>query len=379
MDIRCQWEERERRELAPYACRSVESRGRRHPEKEHAARTCFQRDRDRILHSRCFRRLEYKTQVFINGTADHYRTRMTHTMEMAAVARTLARIFRVNEDLTESICLAHDIGHTPFGHAGEEELDRLMKGHGGFDHNEQSLRWVDFLELAYPGFDGLNLTWELRAGLMKHRAADPAARLDGFPVGPFQSLEAQIADLADDITYIAHDADDALEAGLLTEESLAEEPLWQAACEHAEAQYPGLNGECRIRIAVRNLLDLQVRDIITSSLRRIEERAPGSPQEVLQGPVRLVDYSGEMGPAARSFRDFMYEQVYWNVSVRSQNNEALKMMRRLFYHYLEHPESMGSKARARIDRCGLRRTVCDYVSGFTDRYAIEEFHARGLF
>ena len=209
------WELAETAHLETYATNSMGSLGRHYAEGDHPLRSCFSRDRDRILHSRCFRRLEYKTQVFVNGTADHYRTRLTHTMEMAAVGRTLARIFKVNEDLTESICLAHDIGHSPFGHAGEHVLDDLMKNAGGFDHNLQSLRSIEVIESPYPDFQGLNLTWEVRAGLLKHEAHIENAELDGHPIGPFQSLEAQIADIADDMTY--RDIRDGLTAKILTD------------------------------------------------------------------------------------------------------------------------------------------------------------------
>ncbi|MBM4153194.1 MAG: dNTP triphosphohydrolase, partial [Kiritimatiellaceae bacterium] len=255
--VRQDWEKLEARDLAPYAAHSSNSLGRKHLEPEHPVRPCFQRDRDRILHSRCFRRLEYKTQVFINGTADHYRTRLTHTMEMAAVGRTLARAFHVNEDLTAPICLAHDVGHSPFGHRGEAVLDDLMKNHGGFDHNLQSLRAVEKLEYQYPGFRGLNLTWEVRAGLLKHEAAHPNAQLDGHPIGPFQYLEAQIADIADDMTYHAHDTDDGLAAGLISLDQLQKLAFWKFAAARTEQQYCALTEEQYLRITIRNLLDLQ--------------------------------------------------------------------------------------------------------------------------
>ena len=227
-------EDQEASALAPYAMRSAASRGRRNREAPHEHRTDFQRDRDRVIHSKCFRRLEYKTQVFINGTADHYRTRLTHTFEMTAVGRTIARALRANEDLTECIALAHDIGHSPFGHAGEAALNELMEGHGGFDHNIQSVRAVEYLEHRYPGFPGLNLTWEVRAGLYKHQASLPGFTLEGHPIGPHQMIEAQIADVADDLTYYAHDIDDGLEAGLLSVAQLQDIEIWQRATARAE-------------------------------------------------------------------------------------------------------------------------------------------------
>lgn len=359
--------------LAPYAVQSNQSLGRKHKEDEHSARACFARDRDRILHSRCFRRLEYKTQVFVNGTDDHYRTRLTHTMEMAAVGRTLARAFRVNEDLTEAICLAHDIGHSPFGHSGEHKLDQLMCDHGGFDHNVQSLRWVEFLEPQYPGFTGLNLTWELRAGLMKHEAANDGAELDGHPIGPFQSIEAQIADIADDISYYAHDVDDGLEAGLLTTDMLTDQPLWQQAAARTKERYASLNDEQHMRITVRNLLDIQVQDIIHATVERLDTLKPTSMRDVMTAPVRIVDFSPAMKARAMPFQKFLYANMYFSPTVLSENTQSVEMMNELFLHYINHPDTMGHKARARIDSEGLWRTVCDYVSGFTDRYAMEEF------
>lgn len=364
--------------LAPYAVHSNKSHGRKYEEDEHSARACFARDRDRILHSRCFRRLEYKTQVFINGTDDHYRTRLTHTMEMAAVGRTLARAFRVNEDLTEAICLAHDIGHSPFGHSGEHELDKLMREHGGFDHNVQSLRWVEFLEPQYPGFDGLNLTWEVRAGLMKHEAADEGAELDGRPIGPFQSLEAQIADIADDISYYAHDVDDGLEAGLLKPEMLHDQPLWLDAEARTNECYRNLTDEQHMRITVRNLLDIQVQDIIQTTFERLHELKPKSVEDAMTAPVRIVTFSSGMRDRALQFRSFLYENMYFSPSVMEANVVSVEMMRQLFHHYIAHPENMGRKAQARIESEGLWRTVCDYVSGFTDRYALEEHDRYGL-
>jgi dGTPase len=264
-------EKQENAILAPYAAFSHKTLGRHYPEPEHPARCSFQRDRDRIIHSRCFRRLEYKTQVFTRSTCDHYRTRLTHSVEVAAVARTFARVFSANEYLTEAIALAHDIGHTPFGHAGEDALNKLMQNHGGFDHNQQSLRWVDLLDIQYPDFPGLNLVWETRAGLMKHEASNPNAELDGHPIGPHQGIEAQIADIADDITYYAHDADDALLARILTEDQLENQPLWQMADKRTSAKYTSLDRGERIRANIRNLLDLQIENIIKTTQGKISQ------------------------------------------------------------------------------------------------------------
>jgi dGTPase len=375
---RQEWENLETRDLAPYAAHSACSLGRRHPEADHPVRPSFQRDRDRVLHSRCFRRLEYKTQVFVNGTADHYRTRLTHTMEMTAVGRTLARAFRVNEDLTETICLAHDVGHSPFGHRGEYVLDDLMKEHGGFDHNLQSLRAIEKLEYQYPGFTGLNLTWEVRAGLLKHEAANPDAELDGHPIGPFQYLEAQIADVADDMTYHAHDVDDGLSAGLITLDQLRELAFWKLSAARTDEQYKGLDEDQHRRITIRNLLDLQARDVLAEGHRRIEKNNPQTIADVMNAPERLIIFSDEMKIMLKEFSDFLYKQLYYHPAVADANSEAVELMRGLFHHYVAHPETMGKKARERIAEEGLMRTVCDYVAGCTDRYAIEECRKYGI-
>jgi dGTPase len=372
------WERLESRDLAPYAAHSAESLGRRYLEADHPVRPCFQRDRDRVLHSRCFRRLEYKTQVFVNGTADHYRTRLTHTMEMAAVGRTLARAFRVNEDLTETICLAHDVGHSPFGHRGETVLDDLMKEDGGFDHNLQSLRAVDKLEYQYPGFPGLNLTWEVRAGLLKHEAANPDAELDGHPIGPFQYLEAQIADVADDITYHAHDVDDGLEAGLITLDQLEPLAFWKLAAARTREQYAALDQGHFVRITIRNLLDLQAQDILKESHLRLEKFQPQTVAAVMTAPERLIAFSAGMTDQLKEFSAFLYRQLYEHPGVLDANKEAVRLMRGLFLHYAAHPETMGRKARERISEEGLMRTVCDYVAGCTDRYALEECKKFGI-
>ncbi len=372
------WEAAEKDHLAPYASHSADSLGRRHVETEHPLRTCFARDRDRILHSKCFRRLEYKTQVFVNGMADHYRTRLTHTMEMAAVGRTLARIFRVNEDLTESICLAHDIGHTPFGHAGEHALNALMKDQGGFDHNLQSLRCIEVVESPYPAFSGLNLSWEVRAGLLKHEAQVENRKLDGHPIGPFQSLEAQISDIADDMTYHAHDVDDGLEAGIVTPAQLETTEFWNRAAAATQERYPTLSGDRFLRATIRNLLELQMVDVIDHSFQGLEKHSPSSVREVMSAPERIIDFSPEMKEILAEFTAFMFKNIYFHHSVADASKKSVDMMRKLFLHYIDHPETMGRKARARLETEGLWRTACDYVSGCTDRYAIEEFRRFNL-
>ncbi len=375
---RKEWEAAEESNLAPYAIHSAESFGRYHPESDHPLRSCFARDRDRILHSKCFRRLEYKTQVFVNGIADHYRTRLTHTMEMAAVGRTLARILKVNDDLTECICLAHDIGHSPFGHAGEHALDDLMQNHGGFDHNLQSLRCIEVVESPYPGFQGLNLTWEVRAGLLKHEAHVENAELDGHPIGPFQSMEAQISDIADDMTYHAHDVDDGLEAGIVTHQQLEQTEFWRMATSATNGRYSNLSEDQFLRATIRNLLELQMVDVIEHSFQALEKQTPANMHEVMASTRRIVDFSPGMKEVLSEFTAFMFENMYFHHEVEDATQKSVDMMRKLFLHYVEHPETMGNKARTRLEQEGLWRTACDYVAGCTDRYAIEEFKRFGL-
>jgi dGTPase len=371
-------EKLEERHLASWAARSAGSRGRKYDEVPHGYRSEFQRDRDRILHSRSFRRLEYKTQVFVNGTADHYRTRLTHTMEMAAVGRTIARALRANEDLTEAIALAHDIGHSPFGHVGEYALDELMRNEGGFDHNIQSCRAVEMIEQRYPSFPGLNLTWEVRAGLRKHQAATPGAELDGLAIGPFQYIEAQIADIADDMTYHAHDVDDAFEAGLITVAQLSEQALWREAVRRAKSHYANLQDEDLTAVTIRCLLDMQVEDVLQTSSSLLDQHNPQSPEDVMASGRRLVAFSPEMKALLEPFRAFLYRDVYYHSAVSQSSGEAVAMMRKLFLFYIDNPETMGRKARRRLPAEGLWRTVCDYIAGMTDRYAIEEFQKFGL-
>lgn len=368
----------EARTLAPYACRSAETRGRKYAESRHSRRTDFQRDRDRIVNCRSFRRLEYKTQVFVNGTQDHYRTRLTHTIEMTSVAQTLARALRVNEDLTAAIALAHDIGHSPFGHSGERALDARMQGHGGFDHNLQSLRWVELLEEDYPEFDGLNLTWELRAGLRKHVSREPGAALDGLPIGPWQFAEGQIADVADDIAYQAHDAEDGLEAGLITLDQLRELELWRMAEARVRTLYPNCPADRLPATTIRMLFTLQVEDVLQVADERLAAWKPQSVADVMQAPGRLIDFSEDFRKLLRPYRAFLFEDMYFHPAVKDAGDESVRLMTCLFDHYLAHPEHLGAKARRRLASEGLHRTVCDYVAGCTDRYALEECSRYGL-
>lgn len=375
-------EQRERELLAPCAQRSAESRGRDHPEPAHPLRTEYQRDRDRIVHSRAFRRLEYKTQVFLNGTGDHYRTRLTHSIEVAAIARTIARALRLNEDLAEAVSLAHDLGHSPFGHSGERTLNLLMKGYGGFEHNLQSLRVVELLERKYARFDGLNLTWEVREGLGKHLTAwDRPKRKEQREnpgAGKFRqpSLEAQIANIADEITYYSHDLDDGLEAGLLRERDLARLRIWRAAQTAVCREHRRIKGNLAERkqyLLIRSIISHLVEDVILTSEQNIAASGAQSADDARRLPRPLIAYSAACAQQTRELRQYLYRNFYFNPIVHTPNLRACALMRKLFHAYLQNPQLMGGYAQSRIARDGLHRAVCDYVAGMTDRYALGEW------
>ena len=364
----------ERRILAPFAQESGESRGRKYPEAQHDYRTEFQRDRARIIHSRAFRRLEYKTQVFLNGTGDHLRTRLTHSIEVASISRTIARALSLNEDLAESIALAHDLGHSPFGHSGEEMLAECMREHGGFDHNRQSLRVVELLEAAYPNFPGLNLTFEVCEGLQKHQASYdwPVA---GEKEYRCPSLEAQIANRADEITYYSHDLDDAVGFEILSSGQLEKNAVWRASQESVAARYPDVREPELHKIIIRDIIDVQVRDVITTSAEAIANAGVRSADEVRRQPVPLISYSEGLLQANRELRRFLYKNVYYHPRVAEVNRQACEMLRSVFEAYVLAPDLLGDAAAKRIESEGLHRTICDYIAGMTDRYLLEE-HAR---
>ena len=368
-----QLEERERQTLAPYAQISAQSKGRLHPEPRPLWRTEYQRDRDRVIHSRAFRRLEYKTQVFLNGTGDHLRTRLTHTIEVAAIARAIASALNLNQDLAETIALAHDLGHAPFGHKGEEVLDKLMRGHGGFEHNRQSLRIVEELEEKYPGFRGLNLTWETREGLAKHQTAydHPGRRKSHPPTSP--SLEAQVANLSDELTYCSHDLDDGLEAGLLSEKKLVREvKLFSEAARAVRAEHPALPDETRRHFIIRCLIDRQVRDVVETSEAAILASGVQTAADVRRQPRPLVEHSPRHRRLNLELRAFLWQNLYSSPVVFEPNNRAGIMLGDLFQYYLEHPREIGVSSQKRARRAGWLRAICDYLSGMTDRYAILE-------
>ena len=371
-------EELERQNLAPYAQRSAETRGRKHIEAPPDWRTHYQRDRDRVIHCRAFRRLEYKTQVFLNGTGDHLRTRLTHTIEVAAVSRNISRALRLNEDLVETIALAHDLGHSPFGHKGEAVLNRLMKGQGGFEHNRQSLRIVEELEQKYPRFSGLNLTWEAREGLVKHYTAyDHPSKREGFDAKS-SSLEAQVANLADEIAYYSHDLDDGLDAGLLSESQLNREVrLWRRAARAVKSQYGSLPDECRHYFVIRCITDLQVRDVVGTTEKLIQQAGVASADEVRLQARALVRYSRERREENIELRKFLYRNLYFNAALNEPHHRAARILEELFDYYLHHHSEVGSLARKRARRDGWHRAICDYLAGMTDRYVMVE-HARLL-
>jgi dGTPase len=366
-------EQLERQSLAPYAQFSADTRGRQYPEPPPDWRTEYQRDRDRVIHSRAFRRLEYKTQVFLNGTGDHLRTRLTHTMEVAAISRNIARALRLNEDLAETIALAHDLGHAPFGHKGEEVLNRLMRAQGGFEHNRHSLRIVEELEQKYPRFSGLNLTWEAREGLVKHYTAwDHPSRRQGFEAKS-SSLEAQVANLADEITYYSHDLDDGLDAGLLSEGQLSRHVrIWRQAAGIVRKEYGPLPDECRRYFIIRCITDFQVKDVVTTTEKLIRQAGVMSADEVRLQPKSLVQYSPRRRALNQELRTFLYRSLYRNPALDEPHNRGERVLKELYQYFLEHHNQVGSQARKRARREGWPRAICDYLAGMTDRYALLE-------
>jgi len=368
-----QLEKRERLILAPYAQFSAETRGRVHKEPPPELRTQFQRDRDRVIHSRAFRRLEYKTQVFLNGTGDHLRTRLTHTMEVAAISRNIARALQLNEDLTETIALAHDLGHSPFGHKGEEALNKLMKPHGGFEHNCQSLRVVELLEQKYPTFSGLNLSWEVREGLAKHQTGfdHPPGGKDFEAKSP--SLEAQVANLADEITYYSHDLDDGLSAGLLSEKELnTYVAIWRQAAALVKKQFGPLPDESRRYYIIRCIIDVEVKTVVETSEALIRGAGVQSADAVRLQPRPLIRYSPELKRDNVQLRAYLYKNLYFNPEVHEPNRRAVQMLERLFHHFMARPQHIGEVAKKRARADGWPRAVCDYLAGMTDRYAIQQ-------
>jgi dGTPase len=377
LKTREQMEVDEAARLAAYAQRVGESAGRVHPEPLHPYRTAFQRDRSRIIHSRAFRRLEYKTQVFLNGTGDHLRTRLTHTIEVASISRTIACALGLNEDLAEAIALAHDLGHAPFGHAGEERLNELMKDEGGFEHNIQSLRVVELVEAVYPNFPGLNLSYEVLEGLRKHDRGYSRPAFGDVPGENFPraSLEAQVANIADEITYYSHDLDDGLVHELITAEQLEGIPVWRRCADYVRANFPDLTGRLFVTYVVRTLIDHQVADLVMSTNKRLEAAGVKSADDVRRHPKTLAAYSDQLRAENQELRTFLYQNLYYHPDVAEPNRRGMVLIGDVFARYLGQPELLGVATTQRLDAHGLHRTVCDYISGMTDRYITEE-HGR---
>jgi len=369
------FEAREAAALAPYAMRSRDSRGRRHPEAEHPFRMVFQRDRDRIIHSTAFRRLEYKTQVFVNHEGDYYRTRLTHTVEAAQVTRTVARALGLNEDLAEAVALAHDLGHTPFGHAGERTLDRLMAPHGGFEHNAQSLRIVEVLEERYADFPGLNLSWEVREGIVKHSTRYDRPQVREYEPGLAPCLEAQIVDFADEIAYNAHDVDDGVESGMLDSDDLRTVPLWADALAEVARRAPHASPSVVRYHGVRLLIDWMATDLVATLLARLEREGIDTLEGVRALKPRLVDFSSRMTERHRELKAFLHERLYTHHRVTRMTQKADRIITALFEVYMHEPRQLppGVLRRVRDEGETIPRVIADHIAGMTDRFALEEY------
>ncbi|MEJ5203228.1 MAG: deoxyguanosinetriphosphate triphosphohydrolase [Anaerolineales bacterium] len=368
---RAELEEIEDRILAPYGIHSRNSRGRLHPEEEHRYRTCFQRDRDRVLHTSAFRRLEYKTQVFINYEGDHYRTRLTHTLEVTQIARTIARSLGANEDLAEAICLAHDLGHPPFGHSGEVTLSNLMRDHGGFDHNRQSFRVVTLLEHRYLDFPGLNLTWETLEGIVKHETEYDRADARDFNPDLRGHLEAQIANIADELAYTAHDLDDGLRSGIITLPMLEGIDLWHILTQSIGWQGAVLDDLTRHRL-IRRLIGLMVNDLLETTEQKLRTSNVRTVDDLQRLPYNVVGYSDETHRRSRQLKDLLYNNLYRHYRVIRMAVKAERIITDLFEAYCKEPSILPFHIRQAVAERGLERTICDYIAGMTDRFAIEE-------
>ena len=364
-------EEQEEGCLAPYGIRSKDSKGREYPDSTPVYRTSFQRDRDRILHTTAFRRLEYKTQVFINSEGDYYRTRLTHTLEVDQIGRSIARALGANEDLEEAICLAHDLGHSPFGHSGERILNQLMEDQGGFDHNKQSLRIVTKLENRFVDFPGLNLTWETREGIVKHETEYDISDAEDYDPHLRGHLEAQIANAADELAYSAHDLDDGLTSGLLIPSMLEDLSIWKILKKSVGWKSGYLDELTRKRM-IRHMIGLEVEDVIESTNKKIKESKVSSVQELQELPYNVISFSPEMEKSNRELKDFLFKNLYQHHRVIRMQVKAESIISDLFNAYKRDPLMLPSHIQSSIDEIGLERSICDYIAGMTDRFAIEE-------
>jgi dGTPase len=372
MLTRKDFEARELREVAPYAAASARTRGRVHPEPEHEYRTAYQRDRDRVVHSTAFRRLEYKTQVFLTHEGDFFRTRLTHTLEVAQIARTMARALNLNEDLTEAVALAHDLGHTPFGHSGEETLRELMKDHGGFEHNRHGVRIIDYLEHPYPQFRGLNLTYEVRECIAKHATQYDHPAADGFDNSP-PPLEGQTVEVADSIAYDSHDLDDGLAMGILTPTDLENLAIFRQAAVDFEAPLADLSQDQRTRRIAKLLIDLMVSDTIATSEQEIRQANVRSLDDVRAAGRRLIHLSDGLKPKAAELEAFLMDRVYRHYRVVRMTTKAKRFLRSIFEAYQSNPDQLRPDYRKRVESEGLERVIADYIAGMTDRFAQDEY------
>jgi dGTPase len=363
----------EEQTLASYGLKSAASRGRVHPEPESASRPAFERDRDRIIHTTAFRRLEYKTQVFVFYEGDHYRTRLTHTLEVAQLGRSLARGLGANDMLTEAICLAHDLGHPPFGHAGEHILNELMTDHGGFNHNTQSYRIVTHLERRYPNFKGLNLTYETRQGMIKHETAYDKSDARDYEPEKRASLEAQIANFADEAAYNAHDLDDGLRAGLFSPHDLEHLAIWQDLKEAVGWQ----NGHTFDNVVrhdiIRELIGQSMADLTRTTAVNISQHNIDSPEALQLCSINVVSYSAEFGPKIAELKRFLYERMYRHYRLVRMQSKAERFVSELFRAYMKEPKMLPTETQARLDEAPLPRVITDYIAGMTDRYALDEW------
>lgn len=366
-------EEAEDKILAPYGVHSKNSKGRLYPDNEPGFRTKFQRDRDRIIHTSAFRRLEYKTQVFINYEGDHYRTRLTHTLEVSQIGRTLARALGANEDLVEAICLAHDLGHSPFGHSGETTLNRLLNDAGGFDHNKQSFRIVTKLENRYQDFPGLNLSWEVLEGMVKHESEYDISDAKDFDPDLRGNIEAQIANVADELAYTAHDLDDGLRSGLITPKMLSGIELWEILSENVA--YKGGELDDLIRhIMIRKLIGMEISDVLSAAENLIRNNNIRSVEQVQKLPYNLVVFSEDMSRRNRQLKDFLYNKLYRNYRVQRMSVKADRLLSQLYQLYMVQPAILPPHVQEKFDESSQERAICDFIAGMTDRYAIDEYN-----
>jgi dGTPase len=360
--------------LAPFATLSRDSLGRAYAEDEHPYRTAYQRDRDRIIHTTAFRRLEYKTQVFLITEGDYYRTRLTHTVEVSQIGRTIARSLQVNEDLTEAICLAHDLGHGPFGHSGEAALNQIMAEHGGFDHNYQSFRIVEKLENRFPDFRGLNLTWEVREGILKHETEYDRSEVTNFEPAWRPSLEAQIVNLADEIAYTTADLDDGLRSGMISSKQLARIEFWQMVIGELEMDPAERFTDMDRHRIIRRLVGKEVSDVINATNVRLKQHNVKSIDDLRNLSQNVVTHSEQVRQLNRQLKDFLYENLYRHWRVMRMDHKARRFIRELFDAYVTSPIILPASVQEQATQGNLHRTVCDYVAGMTDRFALKEYN-----